>query len=338
MKRKLTYLTVFLALTYPNIYSQPGIFGKLVVDTTIWTPTVYISFIPDFENMYRISNEMIIDKAEISDSGSFVFNTKYLPDDDVLLRFHLSKKGDLPASLIIGGKDENHFFVIANRTSIIKIKSTSNFGFPRDINLQGYSPNQTIQQINKIAIYLDTADLNGPIIKTEFIRNAIFEKLRSIADTCANPLVALYALYKSKFDRNYSVNQQFYKNFLAKWRHEKSTYFTEFRKKIPYSRSEGFGLLIFACFLSLAVGYMACLTYIKVLKKKRNLIENLSVQERKIFALLLEGKSNKEISENLMIGLSTVKSHVNNIYSKLDVKSRKDVLNLDRDNNKKNAL
>jgi DNA-binding CsgD family transcriptional regulator len=45
----------------------------------------------------------------------------------------------------------------------------------------------------------------------------------------------------------------------------------------------------------------------------------------------MEGKSNKEISDILLIGLSTVKSHVNSIYSKLGINSRKDVLNLNLD-------
>ena len=119
MVRKSTCIFIFFVLLFPNLHSQPGIFGKLSIDTTVWAPTAYLSFIPDLESLYTISNEMIIDRAEISDSGSFVFDTKYLTDEDVLLRFHISKKGDLPASLIIGGKDENHFFFVANRKSRI---------------------------------------------------------------------------------------------------------------------------------------------------------------------------------------------------------------------------
>jgi DNA-binding NarL/FixJ family response regulator len=56
----------------------------------------------------------------------------------------------------------------------------------------------------------------------------------------------------------------------------------------------------------------------------------------------MNGKSNKEISDELNIGLSTVKSHVNRIYSKLEIKSRKDILNLNIENpvvnNEKNNL
>ena len=337
MVRKLIFILVLSGLTF-DAYSQGGISVKLSLDTVVWDRTAYLSFIPDLDNMYTISNEMIIDRTEISDSGSFTFDTKYLPDYDVLLRLHISKKGDLPASLIIGGKDENHFFFVANNRSRIIIEGSSKTEFTRDIILQGYSPNQTLFQINKISSFADTVSFNNTIIKSEFVRGAIFQNLRSIADTCTNPLVALYALYKSNFERNYSSNQQFYKNFLTKWRHENSEYFNKFRDKIPSSRKEGNGIIILIAILSLVVGIISGLTYTRLFKKKSIPIQNLSVQERKIFALLLQGKSNKEISESLTIGLNTVKTHVNSIYSKLDVKSRKEIMNLDLDEKKINAL
>jgi DNA-binding CsgD family transcriptional regulator len=49
---------------------------------------------------------------------------------------------------------------------------------------------------------------------------------------------------------------------------------------------------------------------------------HISNREREIIELILQGKSNKEIEEMLFISLSTVKNHVYNIYQKLDVKSR----------------
>jgi len=331
MPKKLAYILILISFFNQNLISQSGIKGNIIIDTSIWAPVAYLSLISDFDNMYTMSNEMIIDKANINHSGSFEFNTQYLPNEDVLIRFHVSKKGDLPASLIIGGKDENHFFFIANRKAIILIEDTTNSEFVKDIILKGYLPNQTLQNVDKIANYLDTTSFNGTIIKTELIRSAIFEKLRIIADTCSNPIVSLYALYKSKFDSNYSINQQFYRNFLSKWRNQKTPYFLEFKKRLPSSLTKGIGSSIVIGILLLTIGFLSCLAYFKLYKKKQNLIQDLSVQERKIFALLKEGKSNKEISESLLIGLSTVKTHVNSIFSKLDINSRKDLMNLNHD-------
>jgi DNA-binding CsgD family transcriptional regulator len=328
---KYIILIAVLAIS-PNqkLKSQTGIKGQLSIDTTIWSSVVYLSLIPDFDNMYSISYEMIIDKSVIDSSGRFSFNTKYLPDEDNLYRIHISKKGDPPATLIIGGKDENHFFIIANKKSRLVIKDTCKTEFTKNIVVEGYSPNGMMQQIDGIAGYLDSIDYNVPNGKPELIRNSIFGQLRQIADTCSNPLVSLYAIYKSRFERNYSQNQQFYKNYLAKWKREQSSYFVEFRKKIPLSNNNSIIQVLIGSLFFIIVLFIFFAAF-KMFKKKRNILKDLSVQERKIYALILEGKSNKEMSDILGISLSTVKSHVNNIYSKLDVNSRKDILNLNLD-------
>lgn len=330
MHYKFLFLILFCFVNH-NLKSQSGISGQIIIDTTIWTPVAYLSIISDFDVMNTMSNEMIIEKANIDFSGKFSFNTQYLPDEDNLFRIHISKKSYPPASLIIGGKDENHFFLIANKQSVLQIKDSSASEFIKDVKIDGYYPNQMLHQVDEIATYLDSTSFNDSSIKTDLIRSAIFEKLRTYADTCSNPLVALYALYKSKFEKNYSINQQFYRNFLSKWKKQRSSYFVEFRKKIPLSENKVPWALIIVGSIFFIIGFIVCFTTLKLFKKDQNFLRNLSLQERKIFALIIEGKSNKEISDNLNIGLSTVKSHVNSIYSKLDITSRKDVLNLNLD-------
>jgi DNA-binding CsgD family transcriptional regulator len=329
MTTRISLFLVFFLLSINNtLTAQTGIYGQIKLDTTIWVPVAYLSLIPDFDELNSMSNEMIIEKTNIDKSGQFHFDTKYLPENDNLFRIHISKRNDPPASLIIGGKDENHFFLIANNKSKVNIRDTSKSGFFKGIMIEGYYPNKLLRQIDGIAGYLDTTSFTGSMVKIELIRSAIFDKLRSYADTSSNPLVGLYALYKSNFEKNYPVNQQFYINFLNKWKKERSTYFIEFRKKIPQSENyrAGFPWLISGIFL--IIGFLACLAYFKFSKKDENPLRDLSVQERKIFAMIMEGKSNKEISDILIIGLSTVKSHVNSIYSKLGINSRKDALNL----------
>lgn len=52
------------------------------------------------------------------------------------------------------------------------------------------------------------------------------------------------------------------------------------------------------------------------------LVEPLSERELEVLRLIVAGLSNREIAEELVIAISTVKSHINNIYGKLDVKRR----------------
>lgn len=324
-------LLILLSLTSQNLISQQGIKGQIVIDSTIWSPVAYLSLISDFDKMNTMSNEMIIEKADIDRSGRFSFSTKYLPKEDKLFRIHIAKRSDPPASLIIGGKDENHIFIIANSNSQVIIEDTCNTELFGDAKISGYYPNQMLQQIDEISSYIDTTNFNGSLIKADLVRSAILEKLRVYADTCSNPLIALYALYKSDFQENYSLNQRYFENFLTKWKHERSTYFVEFRKRIQISENYGKGFLLLIGSLLFIGGFLVCLAIQNRFKKKPNPLRDLSVQERKIFSQILEGKSNKEISESLNIGLSTVKSHLNSIYSKLDVNSRKDILNINLD-------
>jgi LuxR family maltose regulon positive regulatory protein len=52
------------------------------------------------------------------------------------------------------------------------------------------------------------------------------------------------------------------------------------------------------------------------------LIEPLSEREIEVLKLIEAGLSNQEIGSKLFISMGTVKRHIINIYSKLDVKNR----------------
>jgi DNA-binding CsgD family transcriptional regulator len=58
---------------------------------------------------------------------------------------------------------------------------------------------------------------------------------------------------------------------------------------------------------------------------------NISKREREILQLICEGKSNKQIEDQLYISISTVKEHVSKIYKKTGVKNRVQLNNLFRD-------
>ena len=56
--------------------------------------------------------------------------------------------------------------------------------------------------------------------------------------------------------------------------------------------------------------------------------QDLTAREWEVLALLVEGRSNAEIAERLVIGLSTAKFHVSNILSKLHATSRAEAVAL----------
>lgn len=59
---------------------------------------------------------------------------------------------------------------------------------------------------------------------------------------------------------------------------------------------------------------------------KTKMLAPLTEREQEVLRLILSGKTNKVIAENLFISESTVKTHVHNIYSKYDVISRAELI------------
>ena len=56
--------------------------------------------------------------------------------------------------------------------------------------------------------------------------------------------------------------------------------------------------------------------------RNQALIEQLELSAREILDLMAQGNSNQEIANSIFISLSTVKTHNQNIFEKLDVKRR----------------
>ncbi|WP_414841922.1 response regulator [Enterococcus saccharolyticus] len=60
----------------------------------------------------------------------------------------------------------------------------------------------------------------------------------------------------------------------------------------------------------------------RMTNKTMQLHEDLTNREREVLMLISQGKSNQEIADELFITLKTVKTHVSNILSKLEVEDR----------------
>jgi DNA-binding CsgD family transcriptional regulator len=85
-----------------------------------------------------------------------------------------------------------------------------------------------------------------------------------------------------------------------------------------------------AVILAFFVGIVLTRRYIMLPMERPNPVNLLTVKECRILELMAEGKTNKEIASLNFIELSTVKTHINNIFSKLKVKSRREAINVFR--------
>jgi len=68
------------------------------------------------------------------------------------------------------------------------------------------------------------------------------------------------------------------------------------------------------------------------IKNKFFKIHNLSEREEEVSRLLIKGETNSEIGEKLFISVNTVKSHIKNIYKKLEVSNRIQLIHLIQEN------
>ena len=60
-------------------------------------------------------------------------------------------------------------------------------------------------------------------------------------------------------------------------------------------------------------------------EEREELLESLTERQREVYDLIISGLSNKEIMSQLFIERSTLKTHINQIYKKLNIESRREL-------------
>jgi DNA-binding CsgD family transcriptional regulator len=269
---------------------------------------------------------MIIAETEIDKNGYFQFQLDYLPEEQKLYRLHITKQSDSKSSLIIGGKNENFLLLIAHKNADIHLSTNSVHPPFKKVYFKAGSMNSKFQTVTDLINTRDSIASVSDVYKRKFINDRLESDLLNIADTSSNPLISMYAIYKSNFETDYRNNKNFYESYSEKWSEVNNSYFINFREKIPAKQPDTNILLqVLLYILLVLIGFAVG----KYLPFKTRGVDKLSVQERKILEELRKGASNKEISEKFNIGLSTVKSHVSSILSKMNVKSRKELMQSD---------
>ncbi|ASV32692.1 hypothetical protein CJ263_12735 [Maribacter cobaltidurans] len=170
-----------------------------------------------------------------------------------------------------------------------------------------------------------------------------FNKLQDYGKTLNEPLSELY-IYQFLSDRKNESYEYFTKDL------QDNDYYLELQKRLskvypsasftkqfeaeieafsllgnPQNKNRFSWIILLGALLLISLIFNMYLWQSKRLlvnNKERSLFEALSQQEEKIVSLINQGLSNKEIASTLFISVSTVKSHINNIYKKLNVHSR----------------
>lgn len=310
---------------------------------------VYLSYITDYRKLSRIYTDQIIKKTEVDSLGRFSFRGTNLPEENRIYRLHVDgcQTGPVQNPHVLGVCDfSQSVLFIANNTDTIHFPKSTHGQIFCQVNSTNTSSDNFIGIDDlKEEMILDFNGFNSAANKKVNSENW-FAKLQEFGAALNEPLAELY-VYDFLSDRRNETYPYYLKDL------DKNPYYTHLLERLRNSypntdytllyeneitldyqitRSntvQAFPwkwILIFALCLSLLLN-LYLLHQKKQSRKrvKKVILEKLTDQEQKIVDEILKEKTNKEIASALFISLSTVKTHINNLYKKLNVSSRDDI-------------
>lgn len=109
-----------------------------------------------------------------------------------------------------------------------------------------------------------------------------------------------------------------------------SVIFVIYRDLLNFNRSYYFAFPIFYSYLSIYILYILIKTKKTGISPLADLADKYNLTEREISVIkeLIKGSTYKDIGETLYVSINTVRTHINNIYKKCDVRSKIELINL----------
>jgi len=170
------------------VKSKTNLSGKLQLDDS-WEPAIYLSHILKFDQRFEISNQMIIAETALDSLGKFKLTLDFLPSTSQLYRVHIVKKGDSPASLIIGGKNENYTFLVLNNHSQISLKNDTTLPPFSSVRFAGNSENQSFTEFVNLHQSSELkASLSNASVR-KLINDQLLASFLTIADSSLYQLI-----------------------------------------------------------------------------------------------------------------------------------------------------
>jgi len=324
--------------------------GKLTDDAI--GNTVYLSIIEDFRKLARVYPEQIFKKTQSDSLGHFVFEGNNISSNNGIYRIHIDECNE-------GNLNSDHYFTkCENSKSVLFIANNrDSIFFERTFENEMFCDLRSTNPKSDAFLQLDAEKEEMIFDFSEFRSEANrklntkkwFGRLQQFGAQFNEPLAELYAFdfLSDRRNETYSyylndvVNNSYYSALAERLEssYPNSSYTTLYKQEIAIdqqlrstsnnSRFPWPWLVGLTLLLSLAMNvYYLSIQKSMHGKAKEKSLEKLSPQEQKIIALIKEDKTNKEIASILFISVSTVKTHINNLYKKLGVTTREEIKQL----------
>jgi len=346
-------LRIFLIFLIFSVYCEAQYSFSGYINPDEWQNSVYLSIVEDYRKMSGVYSEQIIAKTTADETGFFEFNGNMLDTENRIYRIHVDKCSEIQ-------QDFNHFnghcsdseelLFIAKNTDTLKLP----FSFGNQVFCRVESNNPKANAFVKIDSLKNDMRFAYGEFRSEANRKLNnkkwFKTLQYFGEALNEPIAELY-IYSYLSDRSSDLHNYYVEDL------KDNVYYDSLKSRLetnypnaPYTKQytneleadrymlaaangdTGFNWSFYIYAILAISGLLNALFLYRIWKKKqsktKDLKAKLSKQEQVVLAHILQDKTNKDIAESLFLSVSTVKSHTNNIYKKLNVQSRDDAKSL----------
>lgn len=344
---KQVFLFIYFLVIGYHLHGQYLFEGQLTEDAS--DKTVYLSVIEDYRKLSRVYMEQIFRKTVTDSLGYFHFEGSNLPKENRIYRIHIDNCTDSRqgANHVFNGCSDTKSitFIAHNRDTITFPKTFANEVL---CDISSTNPkSDLLLQIDRLKeeMAFDFSEFRSAANR-KLNTKKWFEHLQRFGQQVNEPLAELY-IYDFLSDRRNETytyylkdlaQNDYYADLESRLRKKYgNTVFTRlYADEIAVDGNlralNGTGSFpgkwIFAALLSLSI-LLNLFLFVKGRRQNAKPNEDkLTTQERKIVDSILNDKTNKEIATDLFISHSTVKTHINNLYKKMNVSSRDEIKSL----------
>lgn len=341
------YLAAYFFLLFGSSTLTAQYYFEGVVDSTTAEAKVYLSIVDNYRKMSGVYTEQILQRATPDGAGKFSFYGNNLSSENRMYRIHVDTCPDTEQGYAhFNGHCSNseEILFIANNKDTIQLP----FSFDSQLFCKIIASNEKADALLRVDSLVNDMRYDFATYRSQANKqlnlDTWFKRLQTFGEDLNEPLAELY-IYALASDRKSELyayylddlaSNGYYQDLQQRLNNQyaNTTYAEQFEtelnadKFIVAQRKEHLpwwsSLIAIIAFASLAVN----IYLIRERKKKKaiasNAMNSLSPQEKRIYELIVADKTNKQIAEEIFVSVSTVKTHINNLYKKLGVNSREE--------------
>ena len=312
---------------------------------------IYLSVVDDFRKISGVYPEQILNETLADSSGYFSFAGNNLPSENKIYRIHIDNcnEADQNTSHFTGHcPNSKEIIFVANNTTHLELP----FSFENEMFCRVVSTNEKAKSFLKIDSLKSDMRFAFGTYRSEANRRLNSKKwfniLQQYGEQLQEPLAELYS-YAFLSDRSSDLYGYYLEDlktnpyyddllFRLQQKYPGTQYTRQYEAELNSDRyliaTQTKASLPWWAYLGIGVALLSVLVNVYFFGKIRKLKNNdqakgsLTQQENKVLDLILQDKTNKEIAIQMFVSVSTVKTHINNLYKKLQVGSRDEVKSL----------